>query len=1185
MARTNQRLRLVLSLCSLVALPAAGGALPVPSPQRASAVEGQWTWTSGSDRVSYWRLRGFHGTKGVAASGNRPGARHSSVSWKGASGVLWLFGGDGYGLGSMGYLNDLWRWDGIHWTWMSGSEEAKQPGVYGTKGVAAPTNVPGARVSAVSWTDATGSLWLFGGYGYAQGGLGDLNDVWKWDGASWTWIAGSNTVSQPGSYGTKGVASPSNAPGARHGSVWWTDASGSLWLFGGYGHGATGTGSLNDLWRWDGTSWTWMGGSNAVGQPGTYGTKGVAAPGNVPGSRSGAVSWTDASGSFWLFGGSGLGATTAGDLNDLWKWDGTSWTWVSGSAEVNQPGTYGTKGVAAPGNIPGARSGAVSWKDAGGNLLLFGGVGRGATGSGYLNDLWKWDGAGWTWSSGSDSAGPYTQFGSQGVPAPGNTPGGRGNTVAWTDATGVLWLLGGTGMKDGIGGMTLGDLWRWDGTNWTWSDGDGESHGGTYGTRGVASPDNFPGWRSGAASFTEAGAGDRWLFGGYAATIYGFLSRGFLNDLWKWDGTNWTWMSGSAETDEPGNYGTKGIAAPTNTPGARDGAASWTDANGHLWLFGGTWHGSGPSPDVWPDERFNDLWRWDGTNWTWMGGSSVPNQLGTYGTKGLAAPGNVPGARSGAVSWTDGAGSAWLFGGVRDGEPYVSRFHNDLWKWDGTYWTWVSGSDDTDEPGTYGTKGVAAPENVPGARAGAVSWTDATGNLWLFGGHRIAAMASRELLNDLWRWDGTHWTWMSGSSAPGQPGIYGTKGVATTSNTPGARQGAVSWTDATGNLWLFGGSGFSATTEGLLNDLWKWNGTSWTWVAGSDTPDQPGISGSQGVAAPSNVPGARGGAVSWRDASGSPVLFGGYGYDAIGFEGDLRDIWAFGAECAFLDPPTVGNGGPYAVGATVSLTASSVPGATFLWTGPNGFTSTEQNPTISNATTETAGLYSVTAASGGCTSPAATTTVAVLDAQVLAVSRIGPGSGSVTSAPEGIACGSGCAATFPGLSQVILTATPDAGSRFAGWAGGGCLGTESCTVTMDGAKSVSATFLPSAGVGFHTVTPCRVVDTRDATGPYGGPALSAGAARAFALAGPCGVPSEASAVVLNVTVVNPTSAGSLTLYPGTGIVPGATTISFTAGRTRANNATMALIDGFLSIFDHQESGTTDVIIDVSGYYR
>jgi len=1175
MARTNRRLRLVIPLCSLVALPAAGGALPTPLPQNASVVEGQWTWDSGSDRVSFWRTEGSHGTKGVAAPGNRPGARWTSVSWKDASGVFWLFGGHGTARGSWGVLNDLWRWDGVNWTWMSGSDSANQGGVNGTKGVAASTNVPGARREAVSWT-TSGGLWLFGGWGYTQGGEGYLSDLWKWDGTNWTWMSGSNTPDQPGTYGTKGIASPDNDPGVRREAVSWTDASGALWLFGGLGLPQVGGRLFNDLWMWDGTSWTWMSGSSTWNQPGTYGTKGVPAPGNVPGSRRNAVSWTDASGNLWLFGGDGYGsaASGTGSLNDLWRWDGTHWTWMAGSDAVGQPGSYGTKGVPAPGNMPGARSGAVTCQDASGTLWLFGGLGHGATATGSLNDLWKWDGTNWTWMSGSHLTNESSQYGTKGVASPGNAPGGRRDGVAWTDANGGLWLFGGYGHDSG----ELMDLWRWDGTNWMWSGGEGESSWGTYGTKGVASPDNYPGWRSSSVSWTDGGGG-HWLFGGYAS---GPLVHGFLNDLWKWDGTNWTWMSGSSDTDEFGTYGTKGLAAPTNVPGARDGAVSWTDAGGDLWLFGGSWHDPLFFGDV-PFYFFNDLWRWDGTSWTWMSGSNVPWAPGTYGTKGLAAPGNVPGAREGAVSWTDAAGDFWLFGGYGYGSSGSGPL-SDLWKWDGTNWTWVGGSDAVNQAGVYGTKGIPAPENAPGARERAVSWTDGAGNLWLFGGYGYGATTSG-VLNDLWRWDGTNWTWMGGSSSPNQAGVYGTRGVAGADNTPGARQWAASWTDAIGNLWLFGGSGFAATANGLLNDLWKWNGTSWTWVAGSDTPNQPGVSGSQGIAAPSNTPGARSGAVSWRDASGNPMLFGGYGYDAIGLEGDLRDIWVFGARCAFLDPPAVGNGGPYAVGATISLTASGVAGATYLWTGPNGFSSTEQNPTIPNATTETAGLYSVTASAGGCTSPAATTTVVVLGAQTLAVSRIGSGSGSVSSAPEGIACGAECAASFPGLSEVTLTATPDAGSRFAGWAGGGCFGTEPCTVTMDGAKFVSATFLPSAGVGFHTVTPCRVVDTRDAAGPYGGPPLSAGAARAFAIAGACGVPAAASAVVLNVTVVNPSSVGSLTLYPGTGIVPGATTISFAAGRTRANNTTMALIAGFLSVFDHQESGTTDVIVDVNGYYR
>ncbi len=74
-------------------------------------------------------------------------------------------------------------------------------------------------------------------------------------------------------------------------------------------------------------------------------------------------------------------------------------------------------------------------------------------------------------------------------------------------------------------------------------------------------------------------------------------------------------------------------------------------------------------------------------------------------------------------------------------------------------------------------------------------------------------------------------------------------------------------------------------------------------------------------------------------------------------------------------------------------------------------------------------------------------------------------------------------------------------------------------------------------------------------------------------------------MALNVTVTNPTSAGSLTVYPGTGVGPETSTVSFAAGRTRANNATIGLIGGFVTVLDRQEDGTTNVIIDVSGYYR
>ncbi len=75
--------------------------------------------------------------------------------------------------------------------------------------------------------------------------------------------------------------------------------------------------------------------------------------------------------------------------------------------------------------------------------------------------------------------------------------------------------------------------------------------------------------------------------------------------------------------------------------------------------------------------------------------------------------------------------------------------------------------------------------------------------------------------------------------------------------------------------------------------------------------------------------------------------------------------------------PTAANNGPIWSGMTLNLTASIVAGASYSWSGPNGFTSADQNPSIGNATTNAAGVYSVTATVGGCASTAGTTTVTV----------------------------------------------------------------------------------------------------------------------------------------------------------------------------------------------------------------
>lgn len=442
-----------------------------------SAQTFQWTWLAGD---SIAQQSGIYGIKRVPNVNNKPGARSRAVSWKDVNGNLWLFGGLGFpGEGISGIMNDLWRYNPTtyEWTWMSGEKTANAAGIYGTKGVPSPNNVPGARQSAVAWSDNSGNLWLMGGAGQAAGNDGGyLNDLWKYNVTTnqWTWVSGDNTGNSYGVYGTKGVSSPTNKPGGRWKSVALTGSNGELWLFGGYGFARPGESSggapiayLNDLWKYDPTTnqWTWVSGDSLRFPAGVYGSKRVPSPTNKPGGRYSHVGWTDANGNLWYFGGSGIlwGISfSTGDLNDLWRYDVSNnlWTWMGGDTALYRPSVYGVRGVPAPTNMPGARLEAAAWRDiTGENLWLFGGIGNNTGGD--LNDLWRYNVATnlWTWESGSQTGNVRGSYGIRGVPSPLNQPGGReGSAVTWTDADGNLLLFGGFGVASFQ--SYLNDLWQ-----------------------------------------------------------------------------------------------------------------------------------------------------------------------------------------------------------------------------------------------------------------------------------------------------------------------------------------------------------------------------------------------------------------------------------------------------------------------------------------------------------------------------------------------------------------------------------------------------------------------------------------------------------------------------------------------------------------------------------------------------
>jgi N-acetylneuraminic acid mutarotase len=215
---------------------------------------------------------------GTPAAGNIPGGRVSVSSWTDSNGNLWLFGGNGYDVnGISGNLNDLWEFNlsTKEWAWMGGSNTADQSGVdgdqsgvYGAKGTPAAGNIPEACEGASSWIDKNGKVWTFGGSSFdLNGNIGNLNVLWEFNPSTneWTWMGGSSTINQAGTYGTLGTPASENIPGGRATASTWTDSTGNLWLFGGWGDDVNENyGWLNDLWEFNPSTneWIWMGGSS-----------------------------------------------------------------------------------------------------------------------------------------------------------------------------------------------------------------------------------------------------------------------------------------------------------------------------------------------------------------------------------------------------------------------------------------------------------------------------------------------------------------------------------------------------------------------------------------------------------------------------------------------------------------------------------------------------------------------------------------------------------------------------------------------------------------------------------------------------------------------------------------------------------------------------------------------------------
>jgi YVTN family beta-propeller protein len=133
---------------------------------------------------------------------------------------------------------------------------------------------------------------------------------------------------------------------------------------------------------------------------------------------------------------------------------------------------------------------------------------------------------------------------------------------------------------------------------------------------------------------------------------------------------------------------------------------------------------------------------------------------------------------------------------------------------------------------------------------------------------------------------------------------------------------------------------------------------------------------------------------------------------------------------------------PFALGTPVTLTASASKGSSFTgWSGGGCGGIGTCVVTMSAAQSVTASFKKKPTT------------------KMLSVALTGGGSGTVTSTPSGINCGTTCAASFDTGTQIALTAAAASGSTFAGWSSGGCSGDQSCTLTLSANTTVNASFV------------------------------------------------------------------------------------------------------------------------------
>jgi hypothetical protein len=134
--------------------------------------------------------------------------------------------------------------------------------------------------------------------------------------------------------------------------------------------------------------------------------------------------------------------------------------------------------------------------------------------------------------------------------------------------------------------------------------------------------------------------------------------------------------------------------------------------------------------------------------------------------------------------------------------------------------------------------------------------------------------------------------------------------------------------------------------------------------------------------------------------------------------------------------------------------------------------------------------------------------------------------------------------------------------------------------------AVAGNALAAGPYQYYTLSPCRVVDTRNPNSTNGGPIFGSNSTRNFQMRGNCGVPTTAKAVSLNLTIVGATQSSFLTVWPSDLARPGVSFLNFEAADpSLANGVLVGVSTNTQDLSVYNNFGNVHVIIDVTGYFQ